>query len=527
MTLQEHFKAAYSWAKRRKGLKQKAGPINEMVNLTSTVCKTELDPTHKTASWRYDAAKKRHHIKLGDYLHIMRPLVAVDSKKAQHVARMLLRHEAAHGVYSPRDLDAIARRLSAESIPYVAYNVVEDIRIEHLARQSTLGGCNRFGWRGLLNIKTETDHPLEWLNSACQHECSSYKSNSVEPHWTGISRVANTASPRYGVSSLQLLRCYYKWFTEAPDFDRELELLKQLFVDFPMSMERVTLTRGNGDVGDNTDGSYSKGSEGDGEADEAKDDSVIYDSEKTKADPKKDKGPDGGKASRHALFTKHQCPSQADIVQQLVSRTRQIVNSMPRAKLRQSTRGSRINAKRAETCSTRSFYRLDDGRKRRKLFVMVDCSGSMDSDLKHRGGIQWIQSLIHSHLQGVIDLKLVLSCSDGWWEIPPTKESFLMAPFIDTYGSEGLSTNLDHWRKWVNWADTVVIFTDGSLQDSEVSNRRWRAMGVDLIACCVGTPTSTETIMANLMHYFNRGFVGESIVNMWVQVLGYILNRGK
>jgi len=89
----------------------------------------------KTGCWRFDHASGRHEIRLSVLAY---PTLAKGGKaEGKRIAvpdlyRNVYEHEAAHSLYTSRDLDGLKKTLAAKKIPWRLLNLFEDVRIERL-----------------------------------------------------------------------------------------------------------------------------------------------------------------------------------------------------------------------------------------------------------------------------------------------------------------------------------------------------------------------------------------------------------
>lgn len=87
----------------------------------------------KTGCWRYDHTTKKHEIMLSQaaYRTITKGGPA-EGKRVQvpDFYRSLYEHEAAHSLYTTKDLEGLAKKLGEHKIPWRLHNLFEDVRIE-------------------------------------------------------------------------------------------------------------------------------------------------------------------------------------------------------------------------------------------------------------------------------------------------------------------------------------------------------------------------------------------------------------
>ncbi|MBM3825059.1 MAG: hypothetical protein FJ404_19640 [Verrucomicrobia bacterium] len=147
----------------------------------------------ETAAWRIgrDGHGRYHDIEIGSAFHLQ----CVDRirghpRKLQRYCESLLRHEAAHGLFTEQDLDSIVRSARAVGVPLVLMNLLEDARVEHLERERSrdprTGKPWRFHWWCFNGALTETNRPSRYLWSLINKEASSWSRYSAgAPRWLG------------------------------------------------------------------------------------------------------------------------------------------------------------------------------------------------------------------------------------------------------------------------------------------------------------------------------------------------------
>lgn len=89
------------------------------------------DTTSKTGCWRYDHAAKTHIISIspGAFNVIADPGI---TRGATDLYKGVYEHEAAHSLYTTKDLKGLGEVLKTEKIPWRLMNLFEDVRIERL-----------------------------------------------------------------------------------------------------------------------------------------------------------------------------------------------------------------------------------------------------------------------------------------------------------------------------------------------------------------------------------------------------------
>jgi len=101
-----------------------------------------------TGCWRYDDVTGRHVIRMSPLAYDT--IVTDKTKRVQvpELFRNVYEHEAAHSLYTTRDLKGFGEKLKAEKIPWRLFNLFEDCRIEQewIRRQRRFKAFNWLRW---------------------------------------------------------------------------------------------------------------------------------------------------------------------------------------------------------------------------------------------------------------------------------------------------------------------------------------------------------------------------------------------
>ena len=111
-------------------------------------------------------------------------------RKLQRYCEALIRHEAAHGLFTDPDLEGVNKRCEAVGVPFRVLNLLEDARIEHLERERSknpiTGQLRRFHWWCFTPTPKETDRAGCYFWSLINQEASSWSRYSAgAPRWFG------------------------------------------------------------------------------------------------------------------------------------------------------------------------------------------------------------------------------------------------------------------------------------------------------------------------------------------------------
>jgi hypothetical protein len=145
-----------------------------------------------TASWRLrsDPSGLMHEICVGrEFYSRSVERIQNQPRKLQRFCEALLRHEAAHGMFTEPP-DELFRLGQEQGVHPRMLNVFEDARIEHLERERSrdpiTGEPWRFHWWCFLPIPSHTNWPGQYFHSLIDREASSWKRfGAGAPRWTG------------------------------------------------------------------------------------------------------------------------------------------------------------------------------------------------------------------------------------------------------------------------------------------------------------------------------------------------------
>ena len=195
--------------------------------LPETYDVTWVDKRHpcKTGCWKFNHATGRHEIRLSVVAY---PTIAkggpAEGKRiaVPDLYRNVYEHEAAHSLYTDKDLIGLGKELAARKIPWRLMNLFEDCRIERLWIRNERG-FKQFGWKrwephpdpdktsatGLLfALKNEGLTPGGRLPSAAIRHFSKHKNvRSVIGYLRDILRAPDTKS---------LIPILERWLKEFP-----------------------------------------------------------------------------------------------------------------------------------------------------------------------------------------------------------------------------------------------------------------------------------------------------------------------
>jgi hypothetical protein len=160
------------------------------------------------------------------------------------------------------------------------------------------------------------------------------------------------------------------------------------------------------------------------------------------------------------------------------------------------------------------------------MTVIIDMSGSMADTWTNAGGCEFVLALYKLHREGIIDVRCWLTRSWRCAKLPFARMSIGQICHIHPVSySEGYVGTLDNADVSRDMADSLVTiaWSDGDLQDGDVSGPGLRRAGVDIIGCA---PSERHVLdsrkLADLRKHFGRGYVGK-VEQLARRIINYII----
>tara|TARA_R100001126_G_scaffold32374_1_gene18146 strand:- start:20702 stop:22228 length:1527 start_codon:yes stop_codon:yes gene_type:complete len=483
---------------RNKTAKQKIGKLRELRSYSNCGVRTQVVEDLDTASWTFDC---EHKIAVGQQIDgMINPDTAKKGLKLHKFIKSLIWHECAHGRHTLDNsfsISVLAKELQDKGCPFYVFNVTEDCYIEAKEQQRT---GDRFGWKNYLrSIPTDTADPCQYLLTLKFNEAKTWKSwRQQAPKWNGVKEVTFRNHKK---NTTYVLKWFYDMLTltAAIDLETRLSLTLEFYEVFKDQIQPVNTRKG--DVGwyddsiggiqdpdsvqrhnlnNNPNGTYSKPNDMDWD---------LW--------PFKD-----GPASDYVKKTRDRiCNSMTSIAA-----------NHRLARARSASTGSRIRIQSAMTGSGNPFLSVVKRKTKRKLFVVVDMSGSMSIPLQFLGGIEFVSALRLLDEKGIADVDIVFTSEDmiGDMSNVSSKEILRARP---SPNREAMQSCLVRYRSRMENADTAIVFTDAAITDSTTDFEKFRGK-VDLIGCCLRDKNKANDYAKSMQRWFKTIVVSENPIQL-------------
>jgi len=480
---------------RNKTKKQKIGKLRELRSDSGYRVRTEVLKNFDTACWSFDGV---HQISIGQESDgMVNPDTAKKQNKLHGFLKSLIWHECAHGRYT-RDsflpIPVLGKRLQDEGCPFYVFNVTEDCYIE--AMEQTRTG-ERFGWKKYhRTVPMDTKDPCQYLMILKWNEAKTWKNwRQQAPKWKGVKEVTFRNQKK---DTTKVLKWFYDFFTiSTMDLETRLKLTLEFYEVFKDQIQKDHT--GIGDVGWYSDkiggmkdpnaptrhnlnntpkGSYSKPNDMDW-------------------DMWPHKGYDSSDHSKRDRI----CNSMTSIAAS---------NRIARAK--SASTGSRIRIQSAMTGSGNPFLSTVKRKTKRKLFVIVDMSGSMAYPLIHLGGIEFVSALRLLDEKGVADVQIVFTSEDMIGDMSNVSSNEILTS-RPSPNREAMQSCLVRYRSCMEDADTAIVFTDAAITDSNTDFEKFRGK-VDLIGCCLRDKGKAYDYAKSMQRWFKTIVVSENPIQL-------------
>tara|TARA_R100001129_G_C5289995_1_gene239384 strand:- start:742 stop:1269 length:528 start_codon:yes stop_codon:yes gene_type:complete len=164
------------------------------------------------------------------------------------------------------------------------------------------------------------------------------------------------------------------------------------------------------------------------------------------------------------------------------------------------------------TGSGNPFLSVVKRKTKRKLFVVVDMSGSMSIPLQFLGGIEFVSALRLLDEKGIADVDIVFTSEDmiGDMSNVSSKEILRARP---SPNREAMQSCLVRYRSRMENADTAIVFTDAAITDSTTDFEKFRGK-VDLIGCCLRDKNKANDYAKSMQRWFKTIVVSENPIQL-------------
>lgn len=511
-----------------------------------------FDPKFHTGCWRYGnvAGRTSHIIKIGG--KFIDALTETSQKNEAHVNsayRSLGRHEVWHGRATDK-VDEVVDALKAERLPFAIFNIFEDARIEHLARNDASGFDDeaKFGWDNWVKFPTRLTKPIEWLQWLIHREASSFKaitSAETGAEWLGPKQTQCTTAYRAvrkgnkgrEVCTRKAIRTYYQRIIEAESTLDLLPLIKdwcELFgIDHPKGTPRVS-----DEIDGKTDPNHGDPTDGDAGAGEDEEDGESSGLVSQLFDPNP---ADGGLSIEEVKDLEHFVYSEGSEVERdywnrpdvakvkrIANRLTQITKSGAIDRDQLGSTGTRLHLPEVIAGSDRFARRVSETSGKRTVTVLCDFSGSMYDTWREAGGLEFVLALRELHNKGILDVRLWFSGGHKAVRVDLKRTPLkLLLRVNPSKGCESFAYASRSPRFQADLSDSslAVGWTDGMITDGDLDHRKLRTHCADVIGCAP-RDADDKKIRRNIIRHFGKGYVGEAEA-LARHIAHYILSRTK
>jgi hypothetical protein len=522
MNIKTEIVKAERWARRKPTAKQKAGVLHTLEAGRRRNTTVSIDDS-TSASWRPDG--DCNLIAVGD--QFMTPVVEGlrdQPKHAQQRCRALLRHEAAHGTYTDRDLPAVAEACRAAGVPFRLLGLFEDARIEHLAREEgktlSTGGravYDRFRFWATTPNPDRTASASTMLWCLINREASSWSSLRVAAcTWDGGSRC---------------LQAIFRLYGEAIRARRTLDLV-------PVCMEwikrfgapLVELPRTSGKLGVEecpTGVGAGAGAELEATTVNTTVGELPNDLRTGAAATTSELSAMGQFSGEHSGYVLDEVrPLDPEGVRQLAQRLTQIVKRAGRAPMRTATSGARLHMPGVISGAANSFRGMKAATGKRTLTLVMDMSSSMLSCRRAADQHTFMLALMLLHRRGILTANIWLSGNRRRARVNPLLAASEVHNILPVGGRESIRQTLSSADTLadVMASDLTVVYTDGHLTDGDIDSNEWRLKGVDLVGACTWA-TEKGDQRKKIVRKMSANFATWYCTDTPVQLAGMIVNH--
>ena len=444
-----------------------------------------------TACWTFND-KDQHQIAIGDQI-LTNPCVKEDlteEQKKRYIGSYT-RHETYHSLWTLRDFKLIQNILKNEKIPFKLFNLFEDARIE--ARGRAITGIN-LNW-----VEFENLYPAQSPKAFFFH-CIQHEGNNIE-EISGYERYA---------------KVYTHYFLNAIKCQDTLDLvplLKEWLEEFKAEQDSSSSEKPEKNDGSprNSDLEHASNSELD-EKDFVEVTTTI-----------KSEGLNG--VVPHELHTKNSFTESSNIMdklcvhcqdsvdQKLVDKlTPLAIKALQHKKAKKRSQGKTTRYLNVKNAIHKKYDRLYNkkvpGRKKRKINVIVDLSGSMSGEpsLHARTIVAIFNELCAKH---IINGNLILSAGrrvhlHGLAPFPVEHE--IIKKLEGFANTEELAQTFKVYEAEMKRADINFVITDGMINDDPIDKATLHSKGIYTIGIYVGNPSD-----AHLDKWFDMGIAKKTL----------------
>lgn len=443
-----------------------------------------LKPGFSTAAWAYVPP---HRVYVGDRIRQGAREGLSDEQHRQYVTSFVF-HEFAHALWSDRDLAELRSEVEAIA-SFKLFNLFEDARIEH--RYRTEYG-RTFGWLDF-EVAQFSEQPVSILFAFVQ----------AEGDRAAVDALAGGAGKDLQ-ALIDQVEAFYRRAIEAESSRALLPVLREWVEQFgqpPLSEEPADLELGAELQSDPT------------AREEFEVDTVAVSGEK------KAPGRGGGGSGEAQSVEVTEVEGSTNLLVEertpiRVDRTRKVTERLARfftAEVRTVSTNvvSRRISVRNYVVGKPYFRRAETKqRTRRKVLLIVDCSGSMDGYHIQEGQVL-IAALSELARRRAVSGHVVLSCvlDKAHWQRFTLPMPLELIEHIGAYGyAEGLEFSLRANIELARAADHVFVYTDGQICDAPINKKALHAQGIFTWGLYAGT---NQRVLRELVRYFDKAILRE------------------
>lgn len=472
-----------------------------------------LKPKFDTACWAY---LPPHRIFIGTDLFEKDTVKKGLSQALQskYVANHYY-HELAHALYTERDMPRIKQALRVLDCPFGLFNLFEDAYIEDRYRREAKYA---FEWL-LMEDLSLSAQPTAMLFALIQAEGNTATVQKAYDDWTlepqdavNAGLQGDTDEERRAALNARLERVmnYYLRIIRVKESMHQMPLLKAWLDEFGrppkdpglsdlalaahLLADKDALEAFLEDVKDVAGDSSDEESSGEGK-----------NSAKATAKPEHE-----AVSRKGRLLSKLAVAVDVTRAHRLAQRFRKFFEQSTRMT---STRTPQRRMSARHYALDRAPYRAKElvGRGKRRIFLVVDCSGSMSGHHMTEGKVMLAalsQLASQGHVEGHVVLSGVTSEGPSWelFKLPMSAEAIERVRAFA--GAEGLEYTMRDNLKHLQEADFCFVYTDGQICDKPINKSFFHRYGIFTWGLYAGTQSE---YLESLNQYFDKALIRETV----------------
>jgi hypothetical protein len=206
-----------------------------------------------------------------------------------------------------------------------------------------------------------------------------------------------------------------------------------------------------------------------------------------------------------------------------------IVTKAKSTKNKLSTMGSKVSVDHVIQGSERSFLKRGRTRGKRKVSLIVDASGSMESTWNVHGGREFVLAFRRLAKKNLIDLDILLTQVDHTRSAVSKRinkddtDEWINDLDLDGCG-EGVMQCIKRFLPLIKKSTTSIIFTDARLTDDDIDTQLYRNLGLNMIASYIEPNKHMVDLGRYRMNrHFARSVVAEDATELARRLMREIL----